>query len=91
MKAQEIDRRDFVKLTATGLLVLFAVDPTSAGQETARPQTGRQGYPTDVNAYLHIGADRKVTCFVGKVELGQGAMTSLPQLLAEDLDVPLAS
>jgi len=91
MKAQEIDRRDFVKLTATGLLVLFAVDPTSAGQETARPQTGRQGYPTDVNAYLHIGADGKVTCFVGKVELGQGAMTSLPQLLAEDLDVPLAS
>ncbi len=91
MKAQEIDRRDFVKLTATGLLVLFAVDPASAGQETARPQTGRQGYPTDVNAYLHIGADGKVTCFVGKVELGQGVMTSLPQLLAEDLDVPLSS
>ncbi len=86
-----VDRRDFVKLTATGLLVLFAVDPASAGQETARPPAGRQGYPTDVNAYLHIGADGKVTCFVGKVELGQGAETSLPQLLADDLDVALAS
>jgi isoquinoline 1-oxidoreductase len=91
MKAQEIDRRDFVKLTATGLLVLFAVDPLDADQETARPQTGRQGYPTDVNAYLHIAPDGKVTCFVGKIEMGQGPMTSLPQLLAEELDVTLAS
>ncbi len=90
MKA-EIDRRDFVKLTASGLLVLFAIDPAGADQETARPQTGRQGYPTDVNAYLHIGADGKVTCLVGKIEMGQGAQTSLAQLLAEDLDVPLAS
>jgi nicotinate dehydrogenase subunit B len=86
-----VDRRDFVKLTATGLMVLFAIDPAGADQETARPQTGRQGYPTDVNAYLHVGADGKVTCFVGKVELGQSAMTSLPQLLADDLDVALSS
>jgi nicotinate dehydrogenase subunit B len=86
-----VDRRDFVKLTAAGLLVLFAVDPTGADQETARPQTGRQGYPTDVNAYLHIGPDGKVTCLVGKIEMGQGVITSLRQLLAEDLDVALAS
>ncbi|HEX7485530.1 MAG TPA: molybdopterin cofactor-binding domain-containing protein [Vicinamibacterales bacterium] len=86
-----VDRRDFVKLTATGLLVLFAVDPASAGQETARLPAGRQGYPTDVNAYLHVGPDGKVTCFVGKIEQGQGTMTSLPQLLAEDLDVPLSA
>jgi nicotinate dehydrogenase subunit B len=91
VKAQEIDRREFVKLTATGLLVLFTVDPTSAGQETARPPAGRQGYPTDLNAYLHIGADGKVTCFVGKIEMGQGVETSLPQLLADDLDVALSS
>ena len=53
-------RRDFLKLTGTGLIVWFSTDAI-AGQETARPQTGRQGYPTDVNAYLHIGADGKVT------------------------------
>jgi isoquinoline 1-oxidoreductase len=86
-----VDRRDFVKLTATGLLVFFAVDPAGAGQETARLQTGRQGYPTDVNAYLHIGPDGHVTCFVGKIEMGQGVQTSLPQLLADDLDVALSS
>jgi isoquinoline 1-oxidoreductase len=86
-----VDRREFLKLTATGLLVLVAVDPAGAGQETARLPTGRAGYPTDVNAYLHIGPDGKVTCFVGKIEMGQGAQTSLPQLLAEELDVPLSS
>jgi nicotinate dehydrogenase subunit B len=86
-----VDRRDFIKLTSTGLLVLFAIEPASALQEPARLPTGRQGYPTDFNAYLHIGADGRVTCLVGKVELGQGPMTSLGQLLAEELDVPLAS
>ena len=86
-----LDRREFVKLTSTGLLVLFAVDPAAAVQERERQPTGRQGYPTDLNAYLHIGADNKVTCMVGKVELGQGPMTSLSQLIAEELDVPLAS
>jgi nicotinate dehydrogenase subunit B len=86
-----VGRRDFLKLTGTGVLVLMAVDSVPGAQETARPQTGRQGYPTDVNAYLHIGPDNRVTCFVGKVELGQGAMTALPQLLAEDLDVALSS
>ncbi len=86
-----VDRRDFVKLTATGLLVLFAVDRAGAIQETERAQTTRQGYPTDLNAYVHVGADGRVTCFTGKVEMGQGPMTSLPQLVAEELDVPLAS
>jgi len=86
-----VDRRDFIKLTSTGLLVLFAVEPATALQERERLPTGRQGYPADFNAYLHVGADGRVTCLVGKVELGQGVMTSLPQLLAEELDVPLAS
>lgn len=83
-----VDRREFVKLTATGLLVLFAVD-AAPGQEGERPQTGRQGYPTDLNAYVHVGADGVVTCFTGKIEMGQGPMTSVPQLVAEELDVPL--
>src|SRR5512139_3197144 len=83
-----VNRRDFLKLTSTGVLVLMSVDAL-AGKETARPPTARKSYPTDVNAYLHIGPDNRVTCFVGKLELGQGPMTSLSQLLAEDLDVDL--
>ncbi len=59
-------------------------------QEPAR-LPARQGYPTDFNAYLQIGEDGRVTCLVGKVELGQGSKTSLAQLLAEELDVALDS
>ena len=86
-----VDRRQFLKLTSTGLLIMLAVDPLMGKQEPVRLPTGRQGYPTDFNAYLHIGQDGRVTCFVGKVELGQGIITSLPQLVAEELDVPLTS
>jgi nicotinate dehydrogenase subunit B len=87
--APAITRREFIKATATGLVILIAVDPVEALQEGARP--ARQGYPTDINAYLHIAPDNRVTCYVGKVELGQGTMTSLGQLLAEELDVAPAS
>jgi len=87
-----VDRREFLKLTGTGLLVMIAVEPLLGRAEAAQPQGGRQGgYPTDINAYLHIGADGRITCLVGKIEMGQGAMTSLPQLAAEELDVPLTS
>lgn len=89
--ATTVDRRDFLKLTSTGLLVLFAIDPGAFAQQGAQPPRPRQGYPTDLNAYLHIGANGRVTALVGKIEMGQGAMTSLPQLVAEELDVPLDS
>ncbi len=89
--ATTVDRREFLKLTGTGLLVAVALDAFTLAQEGPRPPQPRTGYPSDLNAYLHVGADGRVTCLVGKVEMGQGAMTALPQLVAEELDVPLAS
>lgn len=86
-----VTRRDFLALTATGLVVMVALERFLAGQEPVRLPQGRQGYPTDLNAYLHVGADGRVTCLVGKIEMGQGAMTSLPQLVAEELEVPVSS
>src|SRR5512138_550185 len=83
-------RREFLITAGSGLTVLFTFHPVVDGQEPAQ-LPGRQGYPTDLNAYLKIGPDGRVTCYVGKVELGQGSMTALPQLLAEELDVPLES
>jgi nicotinate dehydrogenase subunit B len=89
---QTLDRRDFLKLTTTGLLVMFAIEPLLGRGSSVPEQGGRGGgAPSDMNAYLHIGADGRVTCLVGKVEMGQGAMTSLPQLAAEELGVPLSS
>jgi len=45
------------------------------------------GLPDDLNAYLSIGADGRVKCFTGKIEMGQGVITSLAQMLADELDV----
>jgi isoquinoline 1-oxidoreductase len=84
-----LSRRGFFAVAGSGLFVFFSAD-LDAFQEPAR-LPGRQAGPTDFNAYLRIGADGRVTCLVGKVELGQGAMTALPQLLAEELDVPFDS
>ena len=87
---QTIDRREFLRLTGSGLLVACVVDGLF-GRTGLSAFQGRGGAtPTDVNAYLHIGANGRVTCLVGKIEMGQGASTSLPQLAAEELDVPLS-
>ncbi len=82
-----MDRRDFVKTLGGGVLVLVALP--SIGVEPAAAQ--RRQYPTDVNAYLHIAQDGKVTLFSGKIEMGQGVETSLAQMAAEELGAPLSS
>jgi nicotinate dehydrogenase subunit B len=79
-------RRAFLKIGGGGIIVLCAVDLSALVREL-----GAQDYPTDFNVYLRIGEDGRVTLFTGKIEMGQGVYTSLPQVLAEELDVPLAS
>ena len=84
-----LDRREFLKIAGGGLVVFFAVGECPSGQEVG--QRGGVGYPDDPNAYLSVGSDGRVTCFTGKIEMGQGIITSLAMMLAEELDVPLAS
>ena len=43
-----------------------------------------------LDAWLRIDADGSATVFTGKVELGQGIVTALAQIAAEELDLPLA-
>jgi CO/xanthine dehydrogenase Mo-binding subunit len=82
-----VKRRDFLGFAgASGLFILFGTAAQAAPQLVpARPA----GYPMDFNAYLRIGPDGRVGCFVGKVEMGQGNTTALAMLAAEELDVPL--
>ena len=82
----DMTRRDWVAAAGGGLFVFFHASVMRA-QEPAR-LPGRQSGPVDLNAYLKIGADGRVTCLAGKVELGQGCMTELAMALAEELDVP---
>ncbi|MEJ5376489.1 MAG: molybdopterin cofactor-binding domain-containing protein [bacterium] len=89
----ELDRREFLEIAGSGIFVFISamfLPQTAPAQEPTRLPL-RLEYPKDWSAYLRVGADGRVTCFVGKVEMGQGAMTALPQLVAEELDVPLSS
>ncbi|HEY1948500.1 MAG TPA: xanthine dehydrogenase family protein molybdopterin-binding subunit [Bryobacteraceae bacterium] len=68
-------RRDWLRGFG-GLLVAVALPAqrTSAGR------------PVKPNAYIHIGADDVVTFIIPKAEMGQGTITSLAMILADELD-----
>lgn len=82
-------RRDFVSLTATGLLISFSVKPLEGMARGRWNPANLQRPSPDFNAFVHIGADDRVTLLVGKIEMGQGVMTSLPQMAAEELNISI--
>lgn len=78
-------RRDFVKLMATGTgALVFGIRVAAADDEVPRQRF-------EPNAWLTIESDGSILLRVGKSEMGQGVRTSLPMILAEELDVDLAS
>ncbi|MDR3609430.1 MAG: molybdopterin-dependent oxidoreductase [Ignavibacteriaceae bacterium] len=79
----QISRREFFKIAGGGIFILFTLKDMSVFAQQ-RPQ---QSLPTDFNAFLKIGEDGRVTCFTGKIEMGQGVITSLAQMLADELDI----
>ncbi len=81
-------RRDFLKIAGGGVIVAVSLDDLSGLQEARRQGPS---YPEDFNAYLRVGEDGRVTGYTGKIEMGQGAITSLPQMIADELDVPVDS
>ena len=81
-----ISRRRFFELVGGGIVVFVGAGPGLAfAQEPGRI------YPQDFNAYLVIGKSGRVTVFSGKIEMGQGVLTSQAQMVAEELDVALGS
>jgi nicotinate dehydrogenase subunit B len=86
-----LDRREFLKLVGGGIVICFTVPHSLAIQEGERRRGGGQQLPEDFNAFLRIGEDAQVTGFTGKIEMGQGVITSLAQMLADELDVALDS
>jgi len=85
-----MNRREFLKrLGVLGGGVIVGFNALDRFAWARRPRTGflDAEIPTDFNAFLKIGIDNRVVLYAGKIEMGQGAMTSLPQLLAEELQV----
>jgi CO/xanthine dehydrogenase Mo-binding subunit len=89
MNAPHITRRDFTAALG-GIVLSFSLAPRLAlGQERAQ-LPGSLNTNRMLDSWIRIAADGKVTVFTGKVELGQGIVTALAQIAAEELDVPLA-
>src|SRR4026208_788731 len=85
------DRRKFLKLTGGGLVVAFVLhDLLSFGGETLPPDPSLVP-GSQVGAWIHIGEDGTVSVYTGKVEVGQNIRTSLSQIVAEELKVPISS
>ena len=85
-------RRRFFKLLGGGLAVTFLLQDAFALVPDPENAAGLIKVSEDqVGAWLHIGENNLVTVYTGKVEVGQNIRTSLAQVVAEELHVPMAS
>jgi len=90
MSATEMKRRDFLKTSAAvgGGLLLSLYVPEWALADNTHEATALAATPAPFapNAFVRIGTDNIVTVIVNKSEMGQGVYTSLPMLVAEELE-----
>jgi isoquinoline 1-oxidoreductase len=81
-----MERRSFIKLLGGGIFIFF--QPWNPADLLALPADQRRSLTKDYNAFLQIAEDGTVKCYTGKIEMGQGVITSLAQMMAEELNVP---
>jgi isoquinoline 1-oxidoreductase subunit beta len=79
-----LGRRHF--LATTGGLVLGFFIPLAKRVSAADAPAGKPGALPAPNAFLRIGVDGRVTVLLAHSEMGQGIWTTLPMLIAEELD-----
>ena len=96
-----VNRREL--LAAGGLIVAFSLAGRAmaqlagggeggGGPKLRRPDlAGSLKTTPELDSWIHLAPDGRVTVFSGKAELGQGIRTALLQVAAEELDVPPAS
>lgn len=81
-----LSRREFIKgsAAAMGGLVIGFYLPLLGGRAYAAEAQPKPVYPP--NAFIRIAPDDSITIVVNKSEMGQGVYTSLPMLIAEELE-----
>src|SRR5260370_22358060 len=85
--APVVNRREFLKTGAAGgvaLVVGFHLSPRAFANQAADQE---KKTPNPFDAWVRINTDGRVTLILGKSEMGQGIMTALPMILAEEVCV----
>jgi isoquinoline 1-oxidoreductase len=86
----DLDRRDFFNFLGARVVVASVLKPSIVAQESGGGRQRRgESLPQQIDAWLHIGENGKVTVYTGKVEVGQNIRTSLSQAVAEELHIPI--
>ncbi len=85
-----LSRRFFLKASVAvggGLMLGFHMSDALAASIGARPQSTTTASGTEINAWLVIDKDGTVTIRIPHTEMGQGGITSVAMLIAEELNV----
>jgi CO/xanthine dehydrogenase Mo-binding subunit len=81
-------RRDLLK-GGGALVVTFGIPEWAVvGAQDANSLSKPPLMPDQLDSYLSIAADGKVTAYFGKMDMGQGVDTAIAQIVADELDVP---
>jgi len=86
---EQLSRRQLFYVGAAasgGFLLAWHLDALPRALAAAAKGTGSTFAP---NAFIRVGSDGRVTLVMNQVEMGQGTYTSMPMLMAEELEVGL--
>ena len=80
-----LSRRDFLK--ASGALIVTAAGPAFVGEALAQSASKPALVPTELDSWVAIAPDGRVTAFFGKMDMGQSLDIAIAQIVADELDV----
>lgn len=94
IKKKRFTRRNFLitgGVLGTGLVIGVAGLNNHVNKKIKQYSGTDMGQGQSLNAWVRIAPDNMVTIAVPRAEMGQGVYTSLPMLLAEELEIPMAN
>ena len=86
-----INRRALLGNGAAFFVAFSMHDATAQQRVTPDLRPGKTLKLDEVDAFLALLTDGSVTIYCGKVDLGTGLRVAIPQMVAEELDIPLSS